>query len=470
MESSIMKQFLKKPLGLAVTATLAMGSMAAFTTASALTDADALGDLALVPYYTVRDNFVTGVHIINTSSATKVVKLRLRRGTDSADALDFNLIMSPYDEWTGTINDDGGALGISSADTTCTAPIANGSDSSGKPKFVAPNTFRAGADEGYLEVIGMADADAAQPISAAALHSNGIPANCAAVRGNFLAANVTSPTSTTSSNGVSTYTDSDNALKVSYFVRDAASGMEMGDNATHIKDFADAAMMTNQQYGLNSGDVNGFDFPDLDGGGALAANRGLYDSVIRADLGSAAIINDWSYNSVNGVSTDWVVTIPGQYLMDNPADNGMLVVNGMGDVTNHRDLPVRAVFTVFDREEGKETAGGLVISPSPIAAATDFTQEVNVVEWGGQKVFNTAKPTKITPSFGSTVGWSDLTISSNTAARMIYDLTGVGAAAAPLNGIPVIGFTAWQRTFADASKNYGRIVGHSRTDDIISAR
>lgn len=466
-----MKQFLKKPLGLAVAATMAVGGMAAYTNVSAATDANALGDLALVPYYTVRDNFVTGVHITNTSDMTQVIKLRLRRGLDSADALDFNLILSPYDMWTGTINDDDNQLGISSNDLSCTAPSANGTDSNGKPKFIAPATFAANgaADEGYLEVIGMAQADAAQPISVGALHTAGVPADCANVQENFRQVNVLANDQTQdNAANISNYTDTDNALKVSYFVRDAATGMEMGDNATHIVDFAADAMMSNQQSGLNSGDITGFDFPDLDGGagGVAAAPRGLYDAVIRPDLGSASILNDWSFKASNGVSTDWVVTIPGQYLMDDPADNGSLTVNGQLDVTNHRDLPVTAGFTVYDREEGTSTPGGLVISPSPAAESTIFDREVNVIEWGGMSVFNTVAPITVDPGLasGSSVGWAELSITSNTAAPLIYDQTDTTGAtsAAPQAGIPVIGFTAWQRTFTDASKNYGRIVGHSR--------
>ncbi len=38
---------------------------------------------------------------------------------------------------------------------------------------------------------------------------------------------------------VTTFTsDGDNALKVSYFLRDAASGTEFGGNAVHIEDFS----------------------------------------------------------------------------------------------------------------------------------------------------------------------------------------------------------------------------------------
>ena len=53
------------------------------------------GDAAVIPYYTTVGSFVTGMHVVNTTAATQAVKVRLRRTTDSADALDFNVVLSP---------------------------------------------------------------------------------------------------------------------------------------------------------------------------------------------------------------------------------------------------------------------------------------------------------------------------------------------------------------------------------------
>ena len=66
----------------------------------------------------------TGMHIINTTDSTQVVKVRLRRGADSKDALDFNLVMSPRDEWTANIgaNPDGDGVIVTTNDNTCTVP------------------------------------------------------------------------------------------------------------------------------------------------------------------------------------------------------------------------------------------------------------------------------------------------------------------------------------------------------------
>ena len=85
------------------------------------------GDLALVPYYTVRGEWVTGIHMVNTSDHTQVVKFRLRRATDGMDALDFNIVMSPRDVYAGFLSDDqNDTIAWSSTDSSCTVPATQG--------------------------------------------------------------------------------------------------------------------------------------------------------------------------------------------------------------------------------------------------------------------------------------------------------------------------------------------------------
>jgi hypothetical protein len=169
-----MKQFQKFGVAAAV-ATVAAGTVAQDVSRSET------GDLAIIPYYTVLDGTNTGMHIINTTDSTQVVKVRLRRGTDSKDALDFNLVMSPRDEWTANIG-AGGANGVlvTTNDTTCTVPEfpAGGAE--------MPATFATGATEGYVEIIAMAQASTElQPIAVNAEHDAGVPESCELVRQNF---------------------------------------------------------------------------------------------------------------------------------------------------------------------------------------------------------------------------------------------------------------------------------------------
>ena len=315
------------------------------------------GDLALAPYYTVLDEWDTGLHIVNTSARTQVVKLRFRRATDGMDALDFNLVLSPHDVYAGFLSRDArGAIAWSSPDTSCTVPATQGN------RLEMPAIYRAGAESGYFEIIAMgAPEDEGQPIALAAQHARPAPLpasvgsstsstpnststsksattatrplDCAVVRSNFFAdgagtvagtrTRTTRPgvenTATTwqatsivaaiKAGGRNTYVDSGDVFKVSYFIRDNATDVEFGDNAVHLGGFLTAPALTNQQYSVLSGDLNGLDFPDLNGGVPRSSVGGA--SIRRA----TAVLNEWSANPANGVELDWVLTLPGQYTM-----------------------------------------------------------------------------------------------------------------------------------------------------------
>ena len=484
-----------KPLGLAAAVAAATAGYAGVVNAQLVPSdptvaANGLGDLALVPYYTTKGDFGTGVHVINTSARTQVVKLRFRRGSDSLDAMDFNLIMSPYDEWTGFLSEDAsGDISMSTQDTTCTSPIfADG-------KFPLADIWRDGAEEGYIEVIGMGSpaldtvtGKDTSPVSRFAKHARkGPPANCAFVDMNFLDAylgsledprGVHSNFATAGPDfdedgdltlGVTTYESTDDVLKVSWFIRNSEQGLEFGNDAVHIAGFSAGPMITHQEQGKFSGNLRGFDFPDLNGattymdtstptwiahGGLIpgltagwetsAIDYNKYNQLRGGDvLGVSAVLNDWSNNSDLNVGTDWVITIPGQYTMLNQPKyfptlgtpggviGGAVDENGdpivCGTDCDFRDLPVEARFRVWDREENLAIAPPgdreTVISPS-VPGAVEPTSllryEVNVVSWG-DPIFDTqyseVDVSGLTDLLAPAVsGWASLGIKSRTLA------------------------------------------------------
>ena len=548
-----------KPLGLAAAVAAVAAGYAGSTQAQGLSN-NGLGDMAIIPYYTVQGDFVTGFHIINTSAATQVVKLRFRRASDSMDALDFNIVLSPKDEWTGFIDDSSGTITVGTDDASCTAPL--------EPYYSAgqypmPPLYAAGAEEGYVEVIGMGEVQESKtttddtgvssttnPLNGAAKHdSTGVPADCASAETNFFryaggsTKGVVNSETTHQLVGTDTtatpnaYLDTPNVLKVSYFVRDGGTGLEFGGEAVHFADFStDAqaitalggttgAMMTNQEQidlGAVSPDPYSFLFPDLDGGSPADRLRGLYDTVIRdatTGIGGRTVINDWSVAAARNVSTDWVVTMPGQYLMLDLAKYTAKGATGAGclsaaaiaaqltpsvppDVTcDARDIPVVLNSAgslgegVWDREEQtfSTPSGGLVISPSVGIgpAATTLENEVNVIEWtAGENppVLDSAYTRQFDVSaLGADFGWAQLSVTSDPK-KAITDATnglvssGHGvynfALSAPVapgtpglgeptfvevaNPVPIAGFVVWERSFpSDPSANYGRLVDHS---------
>ena len=506
------------------------------------------GDLALVPYYTVRGQWVTGIHIVNTSDHTQVVKFRFRRATDGMDALDFNVVMSPRDVYAGFLSDDqNGTIYWASPDTTCTAPATQGN------RLTLPPIYRVGAESGYVEIIAMGQAEnEQQPIAVAAKHDSetSMPLDCAAVRSNFFADGVaavvadppnnvagvtgkrgvvsnsmtyqpgvaSASDTTIKDGGTNTYTDSGNVLKVSYFIRDNATGIEFGDNAVHIADFLGLPSITNQEYGIGSGDLNGFEFPDLDGtglpNGAAAGTivRNRFNLLRRTDvLGAANMINEWSANPANGVEMDWVVTLPGQYTMlrlpqylkSLGADRAWVptvssagsalenpqcprTASGTGEsrveACDFRDLPLELEYVAYNREEffkGEVATGTLVVSPQPpaVIAKTYLPKVANVITFGGNSVLGQSDA-NVNADLGQPFGWVEAKLtpqgdpkvcrwdpgqdSTSPSAAAAGDLTLDCATTQATGHAPVIGFAAWSRQVAaNPDASYGRIIEHS---------
>jgi hypothetical protein len=542
-----------KPLALASAVAAASVGYAGVTQAQTATFAgNALGDAAIIPYYSVQEGFVSGIHIINTDKDnTVVVKIRYRRAKDSMDALDFNLVMSPLDEWTGHIRRqpgvNGDTISVKTNDNTCTVPaLIDG---------VAPmgDLFREGAEEGYIEVIAMASIPAkASAIGIASLHAtsgptHGIPVDCKSVESNFFRQAQLNPkpipagpkgldingvysssqtvqdcsdavlgimnpasqgcTITNSGNSfLNTFNDAGNVLKVSYFIRDEESGLEFGSNAYHIRDLNDQPMMSNQERIIvNEKDYYSFLYPDLDGGSPAPAedNRGKFNDV-RTAMGSSAIINDWSVNAATNTATDWVITLPGQYLMLNlpvyvdfdageiencfnkgqaEKANNKLDEDELFSVCDARDIPVEVFIGFSDREEQVIVGpdDGLVISPETTdrPASLLLEWEVNVIEWTDgslEPILGSEFATNIeiaSDKLTTPNGWATLFVKSDTTPGKvlgIVDYTQVGGldpAQDPFNydvagEIPIVGFVAWQRSFPeDPSANYGRLIEHS---------
>ena len=514
-----MKQVFK-PLGIA--AAVAAASASYVNVANAQTVANnALGDLALVPYYTVNGEWITGIHIVNTSDRTQVVKFRFRRAPDSLDALDFNIVMSPQDVYAGFLsdNEDGDIL-WSADDTTCTVPATTNG------VLQMPDIYREDADTGYVEIIAMGSPTTeTAPIAVAAKHTTDtlIPADCTAVRSNFFANGVATTTRGIVDNatsvqsassvlsapynaiGLNEFEDSESVLKVSYFIRDNASGVEFGGNAVHITDFLAEPSMTNQQFGYFSGDLNGFDFPDLDGGEPVNGTRGLFDSILRdpSVLGVSAIFNEWTANPANGAALSWVVTLPGQYLMldfptyiaslvdedvdcDTTTDDPVTTVSESGDPTescDYRDIPVTASVVPYNREELSiiPEEGDLVVSPSLPGqpAVTRLEKEVNVITFGGNEVLGVSD-VDITADLIQPFGWLSLAVTSQSGTNAVCEWdTALEAAPGGESAsagaamemscttvtnaqVPMVGYAAWVRNVAaNPDASYGRAVDHS---------
>lgn len=196
-----MNTFKKNSLHAAVLAGL--GALGVAGTANAVhINPDGLGQVVLYPYYTVRNNNVTAMSIVNTTSLTKAVKVRFLEGKNSREVLDFNLFLSPQDVWTGVVLATADGARLETGDNSCVTPSdlfggATGTlrtDSLGLPLNSFKNYQYTGANvdnptmntldrtrEGYMEVLEMGIVTDATLTGFIKHNSAGIPANCAAL-------------------------------------------------------------------------------------------------------------------------------------------------------------------------------------------------------------------------------------------------------------------------------------------------
>ena len=122
-------------------------------------NANNVGHMLVVPYYTAQNGNMTVLHLSNTDRANgKAVKIRFRGAANSDDVKDFQIYLSPGDIWTGAVAQ--GANGVAtlySADKTCTVPAipATGTDFATARLNAADNVN--GTREGYVEIFNMAD-------------------------------------------------------------------------------------------------------------------------------------------------------------------------------------------------------------------------------------------------------------------------------------------------------------------------
>lgn len=145
-----MKKLRLKPTSVAVGAALA-GALAPQAQAVNLAT-DGVGEVAIAPYYTTRDGWMTTINLINTQNLPVVVKVRIHEGRNSRDVLDFNVALSAFDVFTGVLKQ--GANGRPVFQATDQA------DSLGRKTCTIPSSI-AGGGEVPLSALAFGPADTA---------------------------------------------------------------------------------------------------------------------------------------------------------------------------------------------------------------------------------------------------------------------------------------------------------------------
>jgi hypothetical protein len=328
------------------------------------------GSALFYPYYTVNDGWITTFNLINTLPKTLAVKVRFHEMKNSRDVLDFTIVLSPFDTWTGWVQDSDQGPELRTVDRSCTSPLDVRDPS--VPVYASriaytgefDDTGGAGANrmrEGYVEVLVMGASDTiANPGSTFdadanfqdktslfvpyhAEHVDGEPRDCTIVDRAFIAQSPQwqAPDSPLDSKylvsgglpcvypvGVgfplsgsgfplascdfSGSVAAGNPLKGNVGWLNAATGYGAGSEAIAV-----ANWLTTNPPQINL--VTAQEFPwFLEPTFAtsfvlwnLAAPSNQADlSAFESSIGASATFNEWANNPNNGARTDWVVSFP----------------------------------------------------------------------------------------------------------------------------------------------------------------
>ena len=459
-------------------------------------DEGGLGEVLIYPFYSAANGNDTYVQVVNTTSVTKAVKVRIVEGQNSQEVLDFNLYLSPYDEWAAVITasglDGGGAL-IRTVDNSCTVPelgvqqggtsvvLPNGKTARDQPFFTTlfaseePDDVAAKArtTEGYIELIEMGQLDPNADLGADAVHgANGVPLDCAAL---VDAWRVAPPGLWTQTNGQAQLLSQDNGQSwqggglYGYSVLiNVDEGTAVGVEATAIDAFADTSLPPalhskpgSQFPGL--GDGTDFATLFLDGETLnIEATDGLdaFSSLFMTD----GLANDYVIDPDIDALTDWIVTFPTKkdYNGDAP-----FTAAWAGPETRACEIVEVAL---WDREEAYEPppSEGPVFSPAPPGVTPDtfsLCTEVNVITFGSGSAVEASELIRYgLPNVDYTEGWGVLSL-INTGSSELEVEDDTSGLTTTLTGLPATGFAVFEYTnnFLDGGTvkaNYEAAVEH----------
>jgi len=410
----------RKMKQLALAVGVALGGLSALPSAQAVSvSADNLGQALIFPYYTVRGGWNTLLGVTNTSDRVVAVKVRFREALNSRDVFDFNVILSPYDIWTGYLVEGGNGPILRTTDKSCTVGAI---PAAGQPftttAYTGPGAPDGGGTttdrlrDGYVEMIMMGAAAETNSLASNAVHgSNGIPKDCPALVAAFTTASRLGEVRA----AFSEYPTS--PLKGTFSLVNSSPGK--GFNAvglpTALNNFRTDPYVTmmlppNVIGSANSGYEPTFAAAQTPGVYYNASTDGLVtgaasgaDAVTDA-LVQSSVLNEWSRRNDPGAAwstlTDWVVTLPTKlfYVDDNTTEYGARDPSRVGGLPalvgpftetfqagNDGKSCDDVQITVYDREEQTPRPEEVVYppfspwTPPPVGTPPQLCYEANVL-------------------------------------------------------------------------------------------
>lgn len=404
---------------------------------------DGLGQVLLYSLYTTEEGNDTNISITNTSDVVKAVKVRFLEGQNSQEVLDFNLYLSPKDQWSGAITQTGSGAKIVTFDRSCTAPAIP----AGGVEFRNAQYEGDGGEQslartrvGHVEIIEMGDIDPTTALGKLAVHdasksgAAGTNAQCDKLRAQFSgsgvwANDIKAGFTTTAEPGLYGYATILNVEKSTQISYDALA----------IDNFRSEVGTTPKNLHSATGSLE----PSLNDGltTAVFKNGDIADFATGAETVSAllmkeSISNDYVLDEGRLSETNWVITFPTKRFHVNSTPAIPPFVNPWAGTDGNAKSCHEVGLSNWDNEEFAGVPADLDFSPSPEGEKSSLCYETNILTFNEAKVlggeFVGYNVNLDQPDFQ--FGWMNMDFSS----YKMTDTTG----ATELEGLPVAGFSA----------------------------
>ena len=435
---------------------------------------DGLGEVLLYSLYTTEQGNDTNISITNTSNMVKAVKVRFLEGQNSQEVLDFNLYLSPKDQWSGAITQTENGAKLVTFDRSCTAPAIpkDGVEfRNAQYKGDGGEQSLARTRVGHIEVIEMGDIDPSTALGKLAVHNpllsgaKGTNAQCATLRGQFSgngvwAKDIKDGFTGTSESGLYGYATILNVEKSTQISYDALAVDNFRDV---IRDSQGAPILPAKLEALHTN--TGSLFPSLNSGAKVATFKNgtslPYTSsseAITALLMKQSISNDYVLDAGRLSETNWVITFPTKRFHVNaipataPFTNAWIKSTAEfaeANAAQQKSIEVgkschQVSLANWDNEEFAGTPADLDFSPAPVGETSSLCYETNILTFNGAKVLGgefVSYDVKLDqPDFQ--FGWMNMAFTDDHGK--VYELfdDAAGSVTPSIKGLPVSGFSA----------------------------
>lgn len=486
---------IKKSLTQAIAMASVLGTAGAVQAADMHINNDGLGEALLYSLYTAENNNSTNVRITNTTDFAKAVKVRFVEGQNSREVLDFNLYLSPRDQWSGAVVATENGAKLISSDKSCTAPripsegvefrnlAYTGSVDDGGDQTLARTRV------GHIEIIemGVLEEDLAKLVTADHNTPGSAPEGCDTLRAKFTNNqdawfSVTGPKdpSVTYDTKEGLIIADTNGVRVTGGLYGSANIVNLDDttqisyDATAIDAFIDQALENLHTF---TGSME----PNLSQGQNYAVFKdgtpAEYASSIEAVsalLMKEQINNDFNVAEGLGARTNWVVTFPTKRYHVSETPVLAPFVNEWAEGQSCHTIDV----AYWDHEEYRPESepgkpGDIDFSPMPTpdtpaaVVLPALCYETNVLTLDGKNLLTDSELFSYNINLNSEgsqdykYGWIQIGFSADYNGNSdVYELESIDATPVVAKGLPAIGFSA--TTIYNSSKNghYGSSTAH----------